>query len=202
MLYAATVNGRNLGADTFVQLEYKVDPAATAWTALGINFDANRERASFPDNTSWAIIPLKFVLKSTSTSASPEVTGAGIHHAWRPERREIYGFSVLCEDGLTRWDNVPLRMGRTRIREVVEGVRDAQGSVSATLPDHRVMELTVTRIDEGMAFDDRTRQWRSSINVKAVQFEAQNIYGVYERLEPYSYGTLETFGSYARLENL
>lgn len=202
VLYAATVNGRNLGADTFVQLEYKTDPAQTSWTPLGINFDANRERAAFPDNTSGAIIPLKFVLKSTSTAASPEVTGAGIHHAWRPERREIYGFSVLCEDGLTRWDNVPLRLGRTRIREVVEGVRDAQGSVSATLPDHSVMELTVTRIDEGMAFDDRTRQWRSAIQVKAVQFEAQNIYGTYGRLEPYTYGTLETFGSYQRLENL
>lgn len=202
VLYAATVNGRNLGPDNFVQLEYKVDPAATAWTALGINFDANRERASFPDTTSGAIIPLKLVLKSTSSSESPEVTGAGLHHAWRPERREIYGFSVLCEDGLTRWDGTPLRYGRTRIREVVEGVRDAQGSVSATLPDHGVMELTVTRIEEGMAFDDRTRQWRSAISVKAVQFEAQNIYGTYGRAEPYTYGQLESYGSYARLENL
>ena len=202
VLYAATVNGRNLGADAFAQLEYKVDPAQPDWTPLGVNFDANRERASFPDNTSGAIIPLKLVLKSTSTSTSPEVTGAGIHHAWRPERREIYGFSVLCEDGLVRWDNVPLRLGRARIRQVVEGVRDAQGSVTATLPDHTLMELTVTRIEDGMAFDDRTRQWRSAITVRAVQFEAQSVYGTHGRLEAYTHGQLESFGSHARLEQL
>ena len=202
VLYAATVNGRNLGPEAYAQLEYKVDPALSDWTPLGVDFDANRERASFPGTTSATIMPLKLVLKSTSTSTSPEVTGVGLHHAWRPERREIYGFSVLCEDGLVRWDNVPLRLGRTRIREAVEAARDTQGTVTATLPDHARMELTVTRIEEGMAFDDRTRQWRSAITVRAVQFEAQSVYGTHGRLEAYTHGQLEAFGSHGRLESL
>lgn len=175
-LFAVTVNGRKLDATNFVQLEYKTDPAAGAFTPLNGNFAKNGERVTFPPDTSAVLAELEFVLKG-----APQVTGAGLHHLWRPVRRPVYTFTVLADDGLVRWDNVPLRTGRTEIRRVVEAARDTAGSTTLVLPDHTSVQATLTRLGQTQGWDDRTRQWRSGIQVRAVHYSQNALYGTIDR---------------------
>lgn len=201
VLFAASVNGNSLNSTNYVTLSYKTDPAVSTYVALAGNFDAVREQVDFPDNTSGILFDLKFVLVNTATTASPQVTGIGIHHSTRPERREIYRFHVLCADGLIRRDGVPLRIGRTRIRQIVEAARDAQGAVTILLPDESSQQVVVTRYQETTAFDDWYRKWQAALLVEGVQ-QATNLAFNYGRLESYTYGALKAVYTYRQLKTL
>lgn len=200
-LFALTVTGPNLDASNYVQVAYRTDPDG-GFTSQGTTFDSTGDRGAFENNTSGYLVDFKVLLKSTATSATPQVSGLALHHAWRPPRREVYLAHVLCEDGLTRWDNAPLRIGRTRIRAVVEGARDTLGSVTALLPDHSSQQVSVSRLEDTQAWDDRTRQWRSAIALRMVQFSENAVYGTHGRLEFYTHAQLEALGSHGRMETI
>jgi hypothetical protein len=77
---------------------------------------------------------------------------------------------ILCSDGLVRRDGVPLRIGRKEIQRVVEAAVDTPGAVTCTLPDERVVDLSFTDYTVSQSFDEVGRQWRGSLQIKAVEW--------------------------------
>ena len=79
---------------------------------------------------------------------------------------------ILCADGLVRRDGVPIRMGRTMIRQLVEAAVDDPGAVMVVMPDEIKTELSFIDYSVSQAFDEVGRQWRGSLHIKAVQWTA------------------------------
>lgn len=202
VIYAATVNGIALSSSDYVQVEYRKDASSGSYTALGNNFDQAREQASFANGTNGTLIDWRFLLVGAAATSSPLVAGVGIHHAWRPLRREIYTFNVLIADGLTRWDNTPLRVGRTKLLSVLEAARDTVGSVTLIMPDHTAKEVTLISIGQTEAWNDRVNQWQSAVQVRCIAFGAVALYGTHARMmnlgshtvmQKYTHGQLMRF---------
>jgi len=202
VLYATTFNGPNLNSTNYAQLQYKTDPDVSSYTAFGTDFNVTRKTADFANATAGVLVDFKVLLVSTATTATPQVSGMGIHHAWRPERREVYVLNVLIEDGLLNWDNVPLRYGRERLLTVTEGARDAQGSVTIIMPDHSSQQVTVVPpFDLVQAWDDRTGEWKAAAQMRCVQFTQNITSGTYARMELLNYGQLSAY-VYGQIERL
>jgi hypothetical protein len=79
---------------------------------------------------------------------------------------------ILCADGLVRRDGVPMRMGRTAIRQLLEAAVDNPGAVAVTLPDESSVYLSFIDYKVNQAFDEVGRQWRGSLHIKAVRWNA------------------------------
>jgi hypothetical protein len=166
----AAVTG-TLDTSNYVTLEYKLDPAATSWTALAGRFDEwYLEQIAFPTDTATVLAAFRVHLVNTVNTKSPLVSAFSIGHALRPQRFMTLQLQVLCSDGLVRRDGVPLRIGRTEIKRVVEAAVDTAGAVTCTLPDETVQDLSFTDYSVSQAFDEVGRQWRGSLSVKAVQW--------------------------------
>lgn len=192
-LRRATVTGPNLSSTNYLQLEYKTDPAAGAYTSFGTNFDAIRETAEFPNNTSATIVDLKWIWKSTTNTSSPQVTGRALHHAVRPALVLKYAGVALATDGLVKRDGRPFRIGADAIRDAVKAAAEAQGSVTVILPDETSKQLSFIGYGESLAWDERLRQWRAGISFEAVEFKTNTVYGLVGRLAPYTVGDLAGF---------
>jgi hypothetical protein len=163
-----SVTGDGLNATNYVTVEYKLDPAAAAFTALGNNFDSlTYELAPLPTSASAILAVFRVHLWNTAATASPLVSAVSIGHALRPRRYMQVELQILCADGLVRRDGVPLRMGRRAIQWAV----DTPGAVTCTLPDESVQELSFTDYAISQSFDEIGRQWRGSLTVKAVQWD-------------------------------
>ena len=166
-----SVTGERLNATNYVTLEYKLDPAAASWTALGTVFDtATYETAAFPTTASAILARFRVHLHNTAATASPLVSAVSIGHALRPQRFMQIELVILCSDGLVRRDGVPLRIGRRQIQQVIEAAVDTPGAVQCTLPDETVQDLSFTDYAIAQNFDEIGRQWRGSLRVKAVQW--------------------------------
>lgn len=166
----ASVTG-TLDATNYVTVEYKLDPAAAAWTALGGTFNnAVYEQMVFPTSAVAVLAAFRLHLVNSSNLKSPLVSAFSIGHALRPQRFMTVQVNVLCSDGLVRRDGVPLRIGRTEIQRVVEAAVDTAGAVTCTLPDETVLDLSFTDYAVSQSFDEIGRQWRGSLALKAVQW--------------------------------
>lgn len=160
-----------LDANNYVTVEYKLDPAAAAWTALGGVFNnAVYEQMAFPITTSAVLAAFRLHLVNNSNLKSPLVSAFSIGHALRPQRFMTIQVEILCSDGLVRRDGVPLRLGRKEIQRVVEEAVDNPGAVTCTLPDETVQALSFTDYAVSQSFDEIGRQWRGSLAIKAVQW--------------------------------
>jgi hypothetical protein len=160
-----------LDATNYVTVEYKLDPGAASWTALPGNFDsAVYEQIAFPTTASAVLAAFRVHLVNTSNLKSPLVSAFSIGHALRPQRFMLVQVEVLCSDGLVRRDGVPMRIGRNEIKRVVEAAVDTAGAVRCVLPDETVQDLSFTDYAIAQSFDEIGRQWRGSLNVKAVQW--------------------------------
>jgi hypothetical protein len=160
-----------LDAQNYVTLEYKLDPSAGSFTALGNTFDSSvYEIAAFPTSAVAVLAAFRVHLVNTVNTKSPLVSAFAIGHALRPERFMQIQVEVLCSDGLVRLDGVPLRIGRDEIKRVVEAAVDTPGAVTCTLPDETVLDLSFTDYAVSQSFDEVGRQWRGSLAVKAVQW--------------------------------
>ncbi len=199
-LRSVTVRGNNLSSQDYVQLRYRTDPAA-GWSTLANDFDSQpSEKADFPKGTAGVLCDLDVVLKSTVASSCPQVTGLGLHHVLRPALRLLCEFNVLAEDGLVRRDGTPLRLGADRIRYLVRNAVDTPGSVAVVLPDETSQEWFLVSYSEGQAWDERLRQWRAALTVKATQVQSTDASGPTVVETHGMYGNLEALGSYGALE--
>jgi hypothetical protein len=166
----ASVTG-TLDANDYVTVEYKLDPGASSWTTLGGVFDSEvYEQIPFPTSASAVQAAFRIHLQNTVNTKSPLVSAFSIGHALRPQRFMTLQVDILCSDGLVRRDGVPLRIGRKEIQRVVEAAVDNPGAVTCTLPDERVVDLSFTDYSVAQSFDEVGRQWRGSLQIKAVEW--------------------------------
>jgi len=165
--------GPHIDANNYLTLEYKTDPAQTSWTDLGYTFDHGTfDRQPFPIGTVAILAEFRVHLHNTVNTDSPAVSSVSIGHALRPSRIMTFEADILCADGLVRRDGVPMRMGRTMIRQLLEQAVDDPGAVPVVLPDESNTHLSFIDYRIGQAFDEVGRQWRGSLHVKAVQWTA------------------------------
>jgi hypothetical protein len=189
---SVSVLGTKLDNANLVELNYKTDPTQASYTAFGTDFNtAPRQRADFLTNTSTYLADLDVVLKSSSNLTTPQVTAVALHHAVRPALIKEYAFSVVAADGLTKRDGRPLPYGATRIRTTVQNAAASAGSVTAIFPDETNLTVTVNEYGENLAWDERTRRWQAGLEVKAVQYKLNTVYGTWARAQPYTWNDVK-----------
>lgn len=167
-----SVTGPVLDAAHFVTVDYRVDPTpSTSWTTLAHTFQTSvYDRAQFPTTVWGTLAALRVHLHNTDRLTTPLVSAVALGHALRPERIMELQADILCADGLVRRDGVPIRMGRTRIQQLIEAAVDYPGAVSVTLPDETKVQLSFTDYSLMQSFDEIGRQWRGSLRIKASQW--------------------------------
>ena len=164
------VTGTLLNATNYVQVEYKNDPKDAAWTMLPQRFDSSTyELQPVLPMGSGVLMQFRVHLVNTTNLVSPEVSAVAIGHALRPPRLMQFEADVLCADGLVRRDGVPLRIGRRQIQWLIEKTVDNPSSVTCTLPDETVQDLSFIDLKVAQSFDEVGRQYRASLHVVAVQ---------------------------------
>jgi hypothetical protein len=188
-----TVGGLNLDAGDYAQIEYKTDPNG-AWDTFGQNFDTTPlEFRQFENGVSGGFIDFKVVLVSTVTTSCPQVTNVGVHFQIRPALYVIYEMDVLCCDGLVTLDGTPVRRSGARFRDACRAVVNAPSSVQCILPTEH--EVTVTGVDfsEGLAFNERTRQWQSAVHLRLTEVKPNTDYSLLGRLSAMTLGDLQGY---------
>lgn len=200
-LLGVTVTGPRLDGNRYAQFEFKVAPLAAAYTALGVNFDADREFGEFADNTSGTIIKPLVRLKNAATTSCPRVASVGLHYRVKPEPRLIHEFWVIADAGLTNHLGTPLLYGAKKIRQHVRTCRDTQGSVELRLPDGASQQVTIIDVLEQTVWDRRFRQWRAGLKITAAQFKTNVTHGTHARLMNLgTHAALAALGSHARMQ--
>ena len=166
------VVGPRLSATDNVTFEYQTNPTVPrVWTALAGTFDsAIFESIDFPETVYGVEAAFRVHLHNTVNTSCPLVSAVAIGHALRPKRIMQFEADILCADGLVRRDGVMMRMGRKKIRELIEAAVDNPGAVTCVLPDESTQRLSFTDYTVNQAFDEVGRQWRGSLRVKAVQW--------------------------------
>jgi hypothetical protein len=169
-LRSFSVTAPRLSAADHVTLEYAIDNGALQ--SFGYAFDGPQtyEKHEFPITTAGTLVAFRVHLHNTSATSTPLVSAVAIGHALRPPRLMQFECDILCADGLVRRDGVPMRMGRTMIRQLIEQAVDTYGAVDVVLPDETVQKLSFTDYSVLQSFDEIGRQWRGSLRVKAVQW--------------------------------
>jgi len=168
-----SVTGPHIDANDNVTLEYKLSPSQASWTDFGYVFQHGVfDRQPFPVGTVSILAQFRVHLHNTVNTSSPAVTSVSIGHALRPSRIMTFEGDILCADGLVRRDGVPIRMGRTMIRQLVEAAVDDPGAVEVVMPDEIKTELSFIDYQVSQSFDEVGRQWRGSLHIKAVQWTA------------------------------
>ena len=167
-----SVTGPVIDATRYVTLEYRVDPTpSTPWTSLAHTFNNGvYDRALFPTTVHGTLAALRVHLHNGDRASTPLVSAVSLGHALRPLRVMEFQADILCADGLVRRDGVPIRMGRTKIRQLIEAAVDNPGAVTVTLPDETIQQLSFTDLSVLQSFDEIGRQWRGSLRVKATQW--------------------------------
>ena len=164
------MTGPLLNANNYVTLDYKTNPNALTWTAMGNNFDSSvYELFPITPMPTTVLGQFRVHLVNTVDTATPLVSAVAIGFALRPQRIMQFEADVLCADGIARRDGVTLRIGRRKIQQLIESAVDNPGALTCTLPDETVQELSFIDLKVAQAFDEVGRQWRGSLHVVAVQ---------------------------------
>jgi len=172
-LRSFSVTGPQIDSNNTVTLEYKTAPIQASYTDFGYTFNAGTfDRQPFPVGTVTILAEFRVHLHNTVNTSSPAIASVSIGHALRPSRIMTFEGDILCADGLVRRDGVPMRMGRTVIRQLVEAAVDNPGAVAVVLPDETNTYLSFVDYRVSQAFDEVGRQWHGSLHIKAVQWTA------------------------------
>lgn len=167
-----SVTGPLLDATRYVTLEYRVDEA-TIWTPLDNRFDSQVfETYPFPPTSEGTLVGFRVHLHNAAATSSPQVAAVSIGHAVRPKRVMQFSCDILCADGIVRRDGVVMRMGRKDIRRWIEQAVDNPGAILCVLPDESTVYLSFTDFEVRQSFDEVGRQWRGSLRIKAVEWQA------------------------------
>jgi len=182
-----TIAGVTLSATSYAQFEYKLDPAAAAYTALGVDFTSGpTQYAEFPTSPSSRLSDFRVRLLGTR----PVVNALALHHNVRPALILAYEFDVLCAEGLLRRDAGLLRGDPQKIRDEIRAAVGSPGPTNVTLPDESNQDLAFIDLAEATSWDERLRMWTASVHCKAVQARVNTIYGTVLRLGAYRVGDL------------
>ena len=192
-MQAVSVTAPNLSTSNYAQFQYRT-AGSGAYTALGTDFNTGvRQEVEFPTSTSAILLDPLVVLKSTSTSASPQITQVAIKQQLRTPLRDTFTFYVLAEDGLRSYDGTPLRLTADQIVEAVESAVDTAGSVAFVGPDETSMQIACVTRRKVMAWDRPNKKYRAALAVTAVQTTRNVIYGTHARMMVYRHAELMSY---------
>jgi hypothetical protein len=164
------VSAPRLDAANFVSIEYATSPSAPLVPAPQVFDTPVLDVVALPTNTTAVLAAFRVHLHVAANTSCPLVSSVAISHALRPRRIMQYDAEILCADGLMRRDGVPMRMGRTAIRQFVEAAVDNPGAIAVVLPDETRQDMSVIDYQLSQAFDEVGRQWRGSLHLKMVQW--------------------------------
>jgi hypothetical protein len=169
-----SVVGQHLGVANWVTVDTDLNPTEPrTWTDVGTRFDVEPiEQAGLAVTSTCVLAAFRVHLHNVVATDTPRVSAVSIGHALRPARLMQFTCDILCADGLIRRDGVPIRMGRQQIRTLIEAAVDNPGAVRCILPDESTQDLSFTDLEIRQSFDEVGRQWRGSLRIKAVQWEA------------------------------
>jgi hypothetical protein len=189
-LEAVTVVAKNFSATTSAEVAYRTSPTGS-YTAMNDPFDTgSREKVEFPTALSSTTLGIELTLVNADASASPQITGLGIHHQRHDPYKQVFQIPILADSGLVRRDGTPLRIGRDRIKEVVETAADTAGGV--TLPDGASKQVRVRNISQGAAWDG-PRGARRAFVLEFTEVQTNVTHG--------THGRIMSLGSHAAMEN-
>jgi hypothetical protein len=191
-----TVASLNLdGTTKWVDVQYRTDALSSiSYTDVGTNFqNSPRQRQDLPSNTWGTLGDVLVILKSTTSTSSPQVTGIGVHYSVRPYLVLEYAFQVLVGEGMIKRDSTPFRATKDAITTLISTAAAAPGSQTIIMPDESYQELSVVDYGAAYAWDERLRSWSAALDVKAIQFKVVTVLGTISRLKPYTIGDLKAF---------
>jgi hypothetical protein len=199
-LKAITLLTENASTVKTVTMAYKKD-SDSVYTAMTPAFNNSpSQKLDFPNDTAGARVWLKMTLGSGATNAAPRVIGMGLHYALRPALLLSYDFYVICDHDVLRRDGSRYTNSNTNVRTIVRDAANLAGSISVITPDEVTTELVVIDYQESPAWYERTKSWKTSIKVTAVESSAYTApRGLYSSLELRTYAQLETL-TYTGLE--
>ena len=164
------VTGPKINPTNYVTIDYKADPQALVWVPFVEHFDsATYELADVLPTVTTVLAQFRVHLVNTVNTSSPLVSAVAIGHQLRPQRIMQFEADVLCADNLVKRDGVLMRIGRRKIQQYIERAVDNPGSLSVTLPDESVQDLSFIDLKVSQSFDEVGRQWRGSLHIVALQ---------------------------------
>lgn len=194
-----SVAGTTLTTTEYATWNYKIDPSQSAYTALGTNFtNTPRGRVDLTAGVKSYLADFQLVLHNTNTSASPIVTAPALHYAIVPVTILIYEGMIQSQDGLLKRNASPLRIGRSRIRSVLQSAVGS-GGTTVIFPDESQKVVNFIDFGEKMTWDERTKSWGAGLSFTCVEYVTNTpsgsgsvnvIYGTVLRLQPYQVGDL------------
>jgi hypothetical protein len=181
-LDAVSATARNFSTSTYATVATRSDPAAS-FTALTGAFDTGQvEKIYFPLGTTATILDVQATLTNTATTASPQLTGIGLHHQVHTPYRQVYEIRILAENGLRRRDGTPMRLGREAVKAVIEAAASTAAGVPLVLPDGSTVRVRIKGVEKTVAVEWPTRRTRAAYALECVEVSAVVTYGTHERL--------------------
>jgi hypothetical protein len=177
-----TCTARNFSGANYVSVATRTDPVG-AYTAMADNFDSGqREKVEFPAGASATVLDVRATLVSAASTASPQVTGIGIHHQVHTPYRSVFEIRVLAEDGLRRRDGTPMAIGRDRITDVVTAAANSPGSIPLVLPEGNAVQIRVKGVRADVAWDQAMKRPRRAYVLEAVEVTTLAVAGTHARM--------------------
>lgn len=191
-LRSFSVTGPVLNATNYAALNYKTDPSLGSYTALGTSFNTSpRQRADFPNNTATYLADLQLVLHNTVDTASPVLSAPALHWAVRPKLILEYTGVIAGDNGQTKRDGRPHRLGPAAIRQVVNDATQATGSVNVVFPDEQSKQVSFVDYGESITFDERAfGAWSSDVPFKCIEFVTNQQMGTWARVGIYTWNSI------------
>lgn len=171
-LRRAIVTAANLDTLNYVTLDYALSTAG-AYTTMPEHFDnTDWESHSFPSDLPFAVnARFRVHVHNPLATRCPLVSSFAIGYSLHPLRIMQFTADILCADGLVRRDGVMLRIGRKKIKALVEKWVDQPGAVMVSLPDETQQMMSFTDLQEIQSWDEIGRAWRGSLRVTCNQWE-------------------------------
>lgn len=191
-LHSLSGMGPNLNGANWFEFEYKTDVGSPTWVPLGTQFNTTREKVAFPPNTVSPLAAFRVKLVSQANTATPQISGVTVWHAWRPDRVMDITVSVNANDGLLMRNGVPLRRTGDVVRDVCQAVVDTPGSVLVKAPTF-TDNVSFLDMTEGTDWDKDRGTPTQTIQLRGVSFATLAVYGTYDRLSSYTYDDLALF---------
>jgi hypothetical protein len=203
--FAAT--GPVLDEARWVEVEYRVDPVGreAAWTGLAGRLTQHGARALFPEDTTGRIIDVRERYRAARPAAAgperddfdqiptPVVATLTLRQQLRPAFRLEYAFTVLAHDRVARRDGASDRKTAAQIRNLLVAAAQDPGHVLLTLPDETLGRFALIEFQELLPPDGRFRRrgvaW--DLGVTAVAYMTKSSYGIFDRLEATTFGSLD-----------
>lgn len=198
---AVTAFAPSLDATRVMRYFYR-DSDQVAWTEFTDQFTSNTQRRDFPSNFGSKRLQQYVQLETADENSSPTVEGWGLHYSVVPAVILEYAGAADARLYRVRRDGSVDERDPNIIRQAILTAVGVVGAVACTLPDGSQRELNFFRYSEALQrkWQRVGREWIHPF--RAIEFRSITVYGTHRRMEAYTHGQLEGFGSHTALETI